>query len=185
MSSVKPPQFAAKIVESQNVHPIARNLTYSIGFALLTAVAAQLMVPFWPVPLTFQTVTVLAAGVVLGPAWGFTSMSLYLILGAVGLPAFAGLSHGPHVFIGVTAGYLASYPVASLIASRATAKSFWVRLAWLVIADAFILTLGAIWLGHEMGARIALLSGVVPFLFGDVLKAGLVAMIPSRKTTAV
>src|SRR3954447_18416753 len=68
------------------------------------------------VDITLQTFGVLLAGCVLGPVRGFLAVVLYLLLGAIGLPVFAGHSGGLAVFTGATAGYLISFPFAAALA---------------------------------------------------------------------
>jgi len=68
------------------------------------------------VDITLQTFGVLLAGCVLGPVRGFLAVSLYLLLGAIGLPVFSGHTGGLAPFSGVTAGYLISFPFAALLA---------------------------------------------------------------------
>src|ERR1700722_19507424 len=80
----------------------------------LTALAAQLSfpVPGSPVPVTGQTFAVLLTAAALGPARGLAAQALYLVMGAVGLPVFAGAGHGPGVIFGATGGYLVGFLVA-------------------------------------------------------------------------
>jgi biotin transport system substrate-specific component len=82
-------------------------------FALLTAVGAQIEIPHQPVPFTLQTFFVLLAGGVLGWRNGMLSMSLYVAMGAVGMPVFAGGGFGLARLLGPTGGYLLSFPVAA------------------------------------------------------------------------
>lgn len=89
---------------------------YVTGFALLTAALAQVRfyAPWNPfVPYTGQVLGVVGAGLVLGPAMGSASMTLYLAMGAIGLPVFADYSGGLGVLVGATAGYLYAYPIAA------------------------------------------------------------------------
>jgi biotin transport system substrate-specific component len=82
-----------------------------LSFAILTAIAAQVEIPNQPVPFTLQTFFVLTAGALLGKRNGFLSMSLYLALGAIGLPVFSGGMFGIARIIGPTGGYLLSFPL--------------------------------------------------------------------------
>jgi biotin transport system substrate-specific component len=89
---------------------------YAVGFALLTALLAQVRVyaPWNPfVPYTGQVLGVLGAGLVLGPWTGYASMLVYLVLGLVGLPVFADGGAGVEVLAGATAGYLFAFPLAA------------------------------------------------------------------------
>lgn len=67
------------------------------------------------VPITLQTLAVMLTGCLLGPIRGFLAVSLYLGLGAIGLPVFAEHSSGLGAFTGASAGYLWSFPIAALV----------------------------------------------------------------------
>ncbi len=84
-------------------------------FAFLTAVGAQVEIPHQPVPYTLQTLFVLLAGGVLGWRNGLLSMSLYLAMGAVGMPVFSGGGFGLVRLLGPTGGYLLSFPLAAAL----------------------------------------------------------------------
>src|SRR5919206_2623482 len=86
----------------------ARTVVLVIGFSLLTALAAQVVVPLpWtPVPLTGQTFAVLLTGALLGPRLGALAMLAYLAEGAAGLPFFRGGAAGVGHLAGAKGGYL-------------------------------------------------------------------------------
>src|ERR671911_2668899 len=87
--------------------------------AAVTAVAAQITVPIEPVPFTFQVLAVILSGLLLGPRYGALAQTVYVLVGAVGVPVFAGFTGGlGHVF-GPTGGYLLSYPLAAAVAGLA------------------------------------------------------------------
>jgi biotin transport system substrate-specific component len=86
-----------------------------VSFALFAAIGARLEIPHQPVPYTFQTLAVILAGGLLGSRNGFLSMMLYLALGLVGMPVFAGGGFGLAKLIGPTGGYLLSFPVAAFL----------------------------------------------------------------------
>lgn len=90
-------------------------MVFAALFAALTAVIAPFKIPlgFTPVPITLQTIGVLLSGAVLGPYYGALSMILYISVGALGLPVFAGGGSGFGALLGFTGGYLFSYPVAA------------------------------------------------------------------------
>jgi biotin transport system substrate-specific component len=99
--------------------PARRNtgtdLALIAGFAALIAVCAILpsINVAGPVPITLQTFGVLLTGAVLGARRGFLAVLLYLVIGAAGLPVFAGGSAGLGVFSGPTVGYLVGFPLAA------------------------------------------------------------------------
>ena len=155
------------------------------GVAVLSA-AAWLSVPFYPVPLTMQTLGVLVVAGLLGPRLGVAAVASYLALGLAGAPVFhAGLG-GPAVLLGPTGGYLVGFLPAALLmgllAQRARRSglgargSLWtmVRLAaGALLAEAAIYALGVPWLAAAYtggSLRHAVVVGLLPYLLGDLLK---------------
>lgn len=82
-------------------------------FAALIAACSVIAIPVGAAPITLQTFAVLLAGAVLGSSRGFLAVLLYLALGAIGLPVFAGGAAGLAPFAGPTVGYLVSFPLAA------------------------------------------------------------------------
>ena len=155
-------------------------------FAALTALGAHIAVPlgFTPVPMTLQTLFVLLAGVLLGPAAGAASQLLYLGLGVAGVPVFAMGAAGLPWLLSPTGGYLMAFPVAAALAGWiAGGGRGRVRTAVaLVLATAVIFASGAGWLSvvTALNAREVFASGVQPFLPGAVIKAAIVYVIARR-----
>lgn len=89
------------------------DLALIAGFAALIAASSVIAIPIGPVPVTLQTFAVLLAGAALGASRGFLAVLLYLALGAVGLPVFAGGAAGLAPFAGPTVGYLVGMPLAA------------------------------------------------------------------------
>jgi biotin transporter BioY len=94
---------------------LAAKLTFSIIFALLMVVSANsfFYLPFTPVPVTMQVLTVIFSALMLGGHWALTSQILYISMGLAGLPVFAGFKSGPMVLAGPTAGYIIGFAVAA------------------------------------------------------------------------
>src|SRR5215212_6077561 len=92
---------------------------------LLVAVAAQVVVPvpLSPVPMTLQPLAVLAVGGLLGAGAGVSALVLYIALGVLGLPVFAGGGSGLLHLIGPTGGYLLAFPVAAGITGALVRRS--------------------------------------------------------------
>src|SRR5919107_790396 len=88
------------------------NIVMVVVFSAFVALSARVAIPWWPVPMTLQPLTVLFTGAVLGSRRGTLALVLYLAEGAVGLPVFAG-GAGIAYMLGPTGGYLVSYPVAA------------------------------------------------------------------------
>jgi len=163
---------------------IARDVLLSVGGATLTAAAAQVTIPWHPVPFTLQTLSVMLCGLSLGWRRGFISQLMYLAAGAAGVPVFASLSSGLHVFAGPTAGYLLTYPfVAALLgwlAEKNWTKTLLGTAGAMAIGDSFILLCGAAWLSRYIGWTSAVQHGVAPFLVAEAVKAVFVILaLPS------
>lgn len=162
-----------------------------VGFALLTAVAAQIRfhLPFTPVPVTGQTFAVLLTGAALGMRAGAASQALYLALGLIGLPVYTDFEGGWHAATGSTGGYLVGFVVAAAVvgalAERRQDRSFLTSVPAMLAGTAIIYTLGALWLAHHLDVSLskAVELGVSPFLIGDAVKlvaAGLLLPVAWR-----
>jgi biotin transport system substrate-specific component len=155
--------------------------------AALTAVGAQISLPFGPVPFTLQVPMVILSGLLLGPRYGALAQLVYVMIGAVGAPVFAFFSGGLGVILGPTGGYLMSYPLAAAVAglaARAAANAERRRaLTACVLAGlaalAIIYACGATWLGFQLqlpaGAAIA--QGILPFVVFDLIKVALAVLV--------
>jgi len=152
--------------------------------AALTAVGAYIYVPVGPVPIVLTTLFVLLSGLLLGSRWGLASMALYLLVGAIGMPVFAGGRGGfPH-FFGPTGGYLFGYALSAWVTGVVSERFRGIFLAevFAVIAGSVsIYLVGVPWLKvvTQISWTKALMLGMVPFLIGDALKAS-VALILAR-----
>jgi biotin transport system substrate-specific component len=93
-----------------------KDLLLTSFFAVLTGVGAYLTIPMFPVPFTMQTFVVLMSGLLLGPKYGPLSQALYVAIGLLGLPVFAGGSGGLNVIFSPTFGFLVGYIPMSWIA---------------------------------------------------------------------
>ena len=159
-----------------------RSALLVVGFSLLTAAAAQVVVPlpFTPVPLTGQTFAVLLTGALLGPRLGALAMLAYLAEGAAGLPFFRGGAGGVGHLMGPTAGYLFAFPAAAYVtgylAERGWDRRFLTAAAAMALGSLVILACGWAWLALMFkGGAEAFRLGVVPFLPGDLVKVALAA----------
>lgn len=144
--------------------------------AALTAVGAYIHVPIGPVPIVLSTLFVLLSGLLLGSKWGFVSMAIYLIAGAMGIPVFAGGKGGVVHFLGPTGGYLFGYMIASWITGLMTERSpvlLILDILAVIIGSIVIYALGVPWLKiiTHMSWSKTLMVGVIPFLIGDAIKA--------------
>jgi biotin transport system substrate-specific component len=159
-----------------------RSVALVLAFSLLTALAAQVAIPlpFSDVPATGLTFAVLLTGALLGSRLGALAMLAYLIEGASGLPFFyAGHGGLQHLFNPLTAGYLLACPLAAfvvgLLAERGWDRRFLTAAAAMFVGSALILLSGWAWRARFMSAEQAFMTGVAPFLPGDIIKIVLAA----------
>lgn len=149
-----------------------------VGFALLTAAAAQLRInlPFTPVPITGQTFAVLLSGAALGSVAGGTSQLLYVALGALGLPFYAGGESGWSVVSGASGGYLVGFIAAAyvvgLLAERRQDRTVSSAIPAFLTGSVVIYLFGVPWLAHvaDFSWQMAVDKGLTPFVIGDLAK---------------
>jgi len=162
---------------------VVRQVGLVVGFSLLTALAAQVVIPSWPVPITGQTFAVLLTGALLGPRLGAITMILYLAEGAVGLPFFSQGHAGLFHLMGPTGGYLVAFPAAAFI-TGAFAEHGWDRrfvtaMAARAVASVVIMLSGWVWYSILMHTSPALtfFATFLKFIPGDIIKICLAAAV--------
>ena len=163
----------------------AQELAKCAIFVVLMTVAAYIKIPFWPVPLSFQTVICVLAGLLLGWKYGALSMVVYALLGVIGVPVFAGFGSGPAVLFGKTGGYILGYILCALIVGALSHKfafNFKNLCLSMVLGVAVCYAFGTIWVMVLPGMNLATSMGdcVIPFLPGDVVKILLAAFLALR-----
>lgn len=158
-----------------------RDALLVVGGSLLTAAAAQVMVPlpFTPIPLTGQTFAVLLTGTVLGWKRGAAAQMLYLSQAAVGLPVLAEHPSSFATLLGPTGGYLAAFPLAAaftgFLAQKGWDRRFWTMLISMILGTLIIYAVGLAWLTMYVPANKVVAAGMLPFLPGDLIKAAAAA----------
>lgn len=157
-------------------------------FAALISVGAYIAVPLpgTPVPIVLQNLFIMLAALLLGPVWGLAATLVYLALGALGLPVFAGGTGGFARFLGPTGGYLVGFvpsvPVMALISRLGARRRWWRDTLALLAGSLIVYACGLPWL------RIAIqgswektaAAGLLPFLPGDAIKIALAALLSGR-----
>jgi len=160
-----------------------RSVSLAVVFSLLTALAAQIVIPIGPVPITGQTFAVLLTGALLGSRLGAMAMIVYLAEGAVGLPFFYGGHGGIGHLLGQTGGYLVAFPAAAFIAGAFAEngwdKRFLTAVAAMAIGSIVILLTGWAWFSALTNTPlpVAFKLSVAPHLVGDVIKILLAAAV--------
>jgi biotin transport system substrate-specific component len=155
-----------------------------VAGALALTLSARAQVPFWPVPMTLQSLVVLAMASALGGRLATAAVALYLVEGALGLPVFAGTPEkglGFAYMAGPTGGYLAGFLVAAAVVGHA-ADHGWDRsaprlLAVMSLGHALIFAFGYAWLAMLLGAHVAWTAGVAPFALATLVKTLLAAAL--------
>ena len=153
---------------------MAHKVALVIGGSILLALSAHIKVPFYPVPVTMQTMLVLMIGMAFGPRLGFATIMAYLAQGAMGLPVFAG-GAGLAYMAGPTGGYLFGFAVAAivtgLLAEKGWGKSVGSTALAMVIGNIVIYAFGVTYLSSIVGGfDKAIQFGLAPFIYGDMLK---------------
>ena len=178
---------SAVITERVLPRSLGVSVVLVIAAAALTAVAAQWVIPlsFTPVPITGQTFAVLLTGAALGATRGASGQMLYVGLGFLGAPIFAGEMGGgwsPERSNG-TFGYLIGFIVAAgligYMAERRQDRTFPTMFTAFIFGSAVIYAFGVagLMILVDMSFNDALILGVVPFLLGDLIKAAAAGLL--------
>ncbi len=155
-----------------------KDMVLAAVFAAVTVICSQIIIPLplSPVPISLSVLGVFLTGAVLGKKPAAYAQLVYILIGAVGLPVFAGFKGGIGHVIGPTGGYLIAYPLMAFCEAWIIEKLGKNRVyAYLpgMLAGLFICyALGSLWLSVQAGISIvkALMLGVVPFIILDLVK---------------
>ncbi|MBN9150387.1 MAG: biotin transporter BioY [Micrococcales bacterium] len=151
--------------------------------AALTAIAAQVVVPLWPVPITGQTLAVLLVGSSLGALRGTLSMLLYAVLGIAGLPVFSEASSGMSIILGPTGGYIIGFVFAAAftgwIAQRSWDRKILRSILGFLGGTVVTFAIGLPWLSFTLGLNLeqTLNAGLYPFIIGGIVKMVIAASV--------
>ena len=148
--------------------------------SILLAISSKIKIPFYPVPMTMQTLIVLSIGVIFGWRIGLATISLYLFEGILGLPVFAGTPEkgiGLVYFTGPTMGYLLGFLPAVYFSGSLKVNykyNLFVRLILnfllFTFSVSFIYIFGLIWLSRFVPMEQLWMFGVKPFLLAEIFK---------------
>lgn len=153
-------------------------------FSAIIGVAAQIIIKIPPVPFTGQTLAIMLTATILGKRYGTLSVTLYVLMGIIGIPVYSGMMSGLGVIFGPTGGYIIAFiPGAFLIGlmvekfGHSTIGSITAN----IIGAMLILVIGSIWLkffGHLNWSG-AFQGGMLPFIIPDIIKATGAAIVGS------
>ncbi len=179
-----------------------KNRTYNIVLiavsAALITICSWISITIGPVPFTLQTMAIFAVLMTIGGPRGSIAVVIYLLLGLVGVPVFAGFKGGPASFLGPTGGFLVGFAVASLVwillekllrdkMSSSAVKRILYGVINAVICEVVMYTIGVIWFmvvyGQQtgpVGLGATLTMCVVPFIIPDIVKIAVAIVIGER-----
>jgi biotin transport system substrate-specific component len=172
---------------------LVRSVALVLAGTAVLAISAKIQVPFWPVPMTLQTLAVMLIGATYGSRLAVVTVLAYIAEGAIGLPVFANTPPqiaGPAYLIGPTAGYIWGWVVAAAVigfaADRGASRSIGKLFVAILIGEVILFAMGFAWLAWfatlssgdvGLGAEKALAAGVTPFIIADLLKAALASLL--------
>ena len=142
---------------------------------IVLALSAKVKIPFYPVPMTMQTLVVLIIGIGFGWKLGVATIMLYLFEGIIGLPVFSGTPEkgiGLVYFTGPTMGYLIGFSITAFLAGKFNYDNNLIKTFFkLTFATSFIYILGMLWLGGLIGWDKPIFKlGAQPFLLAELFK---------------
>lgn len=158
-------------------------------FTAIISVMSQITIPIQPIPFSLSLLAIFLTGMLLEPKYAFLATLSYILLGAFGLPVFAGLKGGVHVVTGMTGGFIMAYPIMAFVTAisyqlskKVKSLSYIKNMSRLAIpALGMIISLficyliGSLWFTYVSGSTIAyaLTVCVYPFIAFDLLKIAL------------
>ena len=170
-----------------NTNTKIKDITYISLFAALICVSAYIVIPlpFSPVELTMQTLIIMLTGCILTPRQAAFSVLIYLLIGAIGVPVFAGGAAGIGIIVGKKGGYLLGFLIGAVAISFLKGKG--TNFIRLFIANAIggiviVYFFGVLWLNFvtHIGIVKAFSLGALPFIPLDLLKAGIAAIVGQK-----
>ena len=165
-----------------------KSLTVTAMMTAFLCVLAPFYIPIGDVPITAATLVINIAAVLLGAKRSVICVMLYILIGIVGIPVFSGWKSGIAVVAGPTGGYLIGYLFIALCTGlllKLGRGKIPMLILGMLVGTIICYTLGTMWLALQLSLsfKAALWAGVIPFLFGDVIKiiATVVIAYPMRK----
>ena len=164
-----------ELVKNLTQSRLIKNLFIALVGTILLTISAKIKIPFYPVPMTMQTLVVLLIGITFGWKLGVATIALYLTEGIIGLPVFAGTPEkgiGLTYFFGPTFGYLIGFLVTVFLAGKFNYNNNLIQnFLKLTFATSFIYILGMLWLGGLIGWNKPIFKlGAQPFLLAELFK---------------
>ena len=188
MTTATTPLLRPTLVDRVVTRTWLSDIALVVAGTALVAVLAQVAIPLWPVPVTGQTLAVLLVGASLGAARGAASLSLYAVLGGLGLPIYSDASGGWSVLLGPTGGYIIGFIVSAALVGWAAERSWdrgWYKPIITFIGGSLVVfSIGLPWLAVSLGQlglpndlQSVLIAGFYPFIIGGLIKAAIAAAL--------
>jgi biotin transport system substrate-specific component len=177
-----------ELIKELKQSKIVKNVFIVLMGTILLAISSKIKIPFYPVPMTMQTLVVLLLGITLGWKLGLATVALYLFEGIIGLPVFSGSPEkgvGLVYFTGPTMGYLIGFLFTVYFAGKLQfEKNQFKNFVQLIFSTSFIYVFGILWLGVLIGWEKPLFQlGAQPFLFAELFKILIILFgLPKLKT---
>ncbi len=178
----------SKVIRSQRKLKTLDLVYIAIGTALI-AVCSWISIPF-TIPFTLQTFAVFLVLLLLGGERGTLSIIVYVVMGTIGLPVFAGFKGGAGVIVGNTGGYILGFIFTGMIymiAARQEETKMRIKIASLVAGLAVCYAFGTVWFKliymkntGPVGILTVLSWCVFPFIIPDLVKLSLAVFISKR-----
>ena len=170
-------EFVKSLIQTK----IIKYIFFALLGSIFLAISSKIKIPFYPVPMTMQTLVVLLIGICFGWKLGVATISLYLFEGIIGLPVFSGTPEkgmGIVYFTGPTMGYLIGFVVAGFLAGKFIYDDNYLKnFLKLIFATSFIYLLGMLWLGILIGWDKPIFKlGAQPFLLAELFKILIVTL---------
>ncbi len=174
-----------ELIKQKSQTKIVKSLLIILLGSIALTISAKIKIPFYPVPMTMQTLVVMFLGLSFGYRIGLAAVSLYLFEGIIGLPVFSNSPEkgvGLIYFTGPTMGYLVGFLSACYLASFINSKDNLLKIfIKLIISVSTIYLLGVFWLGTLIGWEKPIYSlGVAPFLLAELFKILLLTLIAKK-----
>ena len=170
------------------------DMAYIAMFAVVMAVCAWISIPA-AVPFTLQTLGVFLAVGMLGGKRGTLAVLIYLLLGAVGMPVFAGFNGGLGYMLGSTGGYIVGFLLSALTMwgfEAALGRKTWVLAVSMVLGLAVCYAFGTAWFmvvyaknTGAIGLMTALGWCVIPYIVPDLVKIALALLLQKLLSSAI
>ena len=160
-------------------HSLLAELMIALLGSVLLWVSAKVQVPFWPVPMTMQSLIVVLLPMLFGTRAGVGAVVLYILEGMAGLPVFASTpQHGIGIayMVGSTGGFLAGFLAAAFTSGYVFQQmkgGFLAGITAAVCGITIIFLLGVVWLAGFIGLHQAIATGLLPFIPAALCKIGI------------